>query len=129
MDAIELLLNADISGGNDIELALIGANGPKTVNFAVNPGTDLAITKTDNRTSAIPGESLTYTVVVSNNGPSDVSGAEIVDTLPSALTNVTYTSSVDGHGIGQYGPAAMATSMIRWTWHRAAPLPTRSRES
>ncbi len=100
VDAIELMLNADVSGGNDIELALIGANGPKTFNILVNAGTDLSITKSDNRTSVVPGETLTYTVVVSNNGPSDVTRATVTDTLPAALTDVSYTSSVTGIAAG-----------------------------
>ena len=31
------MLDANDSGGNDIELALIGANGPKQVNLAERP--------------------------------------------------------------------------------------------
>jgi uncharacterized repeat protein (TIGR01451 family) len=52
---------------------------------------DLAITKTDNLTSIAAGSTLTYTIVVSNNGPSPVTGADIKDTLPSQLTNATWT--------------------------------------
>jgi uncharacterized repeat protein (TIGR01451 family) len=99
VDAIELILSAE-SGGNNIEISEIGANGPKTVNLAVNPGADLAVTKTDNQTTAVPGEPLTYTVTVTNNGPSQVDGATVVDTFPPILTGVTFTSSTTGTASG-----------------------------
>ena len=72
VDAIAFMLDANDSGGNDIELALIGANGPKQVNLENVLRTDLAVTKTDNRTTAVPGESVSYTIQVANNGPSAV---------------------------------------------------------
>jgi uncharacterized repeat protein (TIGR01451 family) len=52
---------------------------------------DLAITKTDNRTTIPAGSPTTYTIVVTNNGPSDVTNASVKDTLPSQLSNVTWT--------------------------------------
>ncbi len=42
---------------------------------------DLAITDTDSKTSAIPGTIDTYTVVVTNNGPSAVTSATVQDIL------------------------------------------------
>ena len=53
---------------------------------------DLSITKTDGVTVAVPGESLTYTIVVQNLGPEDATGATVVDSFPAELTNITYTS-------------------------------------
>lgn len=58
-------------------------------------GADLAITKTDNRTSAAPtGRNLTYTVTVTNNGPDPAEGVVMTDTLPSSVTFVSATPSV-----------------------------------
>ena len=57
--------------------------------LAVDP--DLAITKTDGQTSTAPGASLTYTVVVTNNGPQDVTGARVTDPVPASLVGVTWT--------------------------------------
>ena len=96
VDAIALMLDANESGANNIELSLIGANGPKEVNLENTLSTDLAITKTDNRSTAVPGESLTYTIRVDNNGPSIVAGARITDNFPAALQNVGYSSTVNG---------------------------------
>ena len=54
---------------------------------------DLAITKTDGVTSVTPGAGLTYTIVVSNAGPSAVTGARVTDNLPVGFTGATYTAS------------------------------------
>jgi uncharacterized repeat protein (TIGR01451 family) len=56
---------------------------------------DLAITKTDNRTSAAPtGRNLTYTVTVTNNGPDPAEEVVMTDTLPGSVTFVSATPSV-----------------------------------
>jgi uncharacterized repeat protein (TIGR01451 family) len=57
----------------------------------------LAITKTDYKTSVVAGTPDTYTIVVTNNGPSDVVNAAVSDTFPATFTGVTWTcSSVGG---------------------------------
>jgi uncharacterized repeat protein (TIGR01451 family) len=57
---------------------------------------DLAITKTDGSTTYTPGGTLTYTIVVSNAGPSNVVGASIADTVPASITGVTWTCTAAG---------------------------------
>jgi uncharacterized repeat protein (TIGR01451 family) len=54
---------------------------------------DLGITKTNNQTSVTAGGSTTYTIVVTNNGPSAVTGAPVTDTFPSSLTVTSWTCS------------------------------------
>ncbi len=54
---------------------------------------DLAVTKTNNRTSVTPGSVVTYVVVVTNNGPAAVTGATVADVVPSLLTGVNWTCS------------------------------------
>ena len=61
---------------------------------------DLAITKTDNQTDASPGDSVTYTIIVTNSGPADVTGASVSDTFPSQLTGAIYTASQTGGASG-----------------------------
>ncbi|MCP4896580.1 MAG: DUF11 domain-containing protein [bacterium] len=46
---------------------------------------DLAITKTDGVTSATPGQGITYTIVVSNNGPADATSVSVTDAFPAVL--------------------------------------------
>ena len=59
----------------------------------LTPVSDLSITKTDGAASATPGTAITYTIVVSNSGPSTVVGAPVIDALPAALGSVTWTCS------------------------------------
>ena len=60
---------------------------------STNPTVDLAISKTDGVATAIPGQTLVYTIVATNAGPSNVTGAPVVDTFPAELTNVAWTCS------------------------------------
>src|SRR5262249_8264211 len=59
----------------------------------LSPTGDLSITKTDGKSSATPGTSDTYTIVVSNSGPSTVTGATVDDLFPGIFTNDSFTST------------------------------------
>jgi uncharacterized repeat protein (TIGR01451 family) len=48
--------------------------------------TDLGITKGVNRATAQPGDTLTYVLTVTNNGPAASDGAQVIDTLPAGIT-------------------------------------------
>src|SRR5436190_10614780 len=61
------------------------------------PVADLAITKTDGVTTAVPGGSVTYTITASNAGPSNATGATVADTFPASLT-ATWTCVGAGGG-------------------------------
>jgi len=63
------------------------------------PTADVAVAKTDGLTSAVPGQSLTYTIVASNAGPSDDPAATLTDTFPAGLT-CSYTSVAAGGASG-----------------------------
>ncbi len=71
----------------------LGLTREPRVDFGVyaNAQTDLAVTKDDGTTFYIPGGSLTYTVTVTNNGPSDANGAAITDARPSQISSWTWT--------------------------------------
>ncbi|MEI6900212.1 MAG: hypothetical protein WCL00_10055, partial [Bacteroidota bacterium] len=60
---------------------------------------DLAITKTDGASNYTPGMTTTYTIVVTNNGTSDVTGATVSDTKPSGVT-WSWTSNKPSNGTG-----------------------------
>ena len=76
---------------------------------------DLSISKTDNQTTASPGSVLSYTIVVTNNGPDPVVGATIADTFPSSLTVNSWTCtassgsscSATGSGNARTGSASL----------------------
>jgi uncharacterized repeat protein (TIGR01451 family)/fimbrial isopeptide formation D2 family protein len=61
------------------------------------PVADLAITKTDGVTTAVPGGSVTYTITASNAGPNNATGATVADAFPAALT-CTWTCVGAGGG-------------------------------
>jgi uncharacterized repeat protein (TIGR01451 family) len=76
------------------------ANNSATDTDTVAPQADLQITNTDGQTNAAPGALLTYTIVVSNAGPNDVTGAGVADTFPATLSGVTFTAAATGGATG-----------------------------
>ncbi len=76
------------------------ANNTATDTDTLTPQADLSITKTDNKTTVVPGTSDTYTIVVANSGPSAVTGATVADTFPATFTGVTYTAVASGGATG-----------------------------
>ncbi len=62
----------------------------------LTPESDLEITKSDGAVVALPGEQVTYAIVVTNNGPSSVTGAVVTDAFPAELTGVTWTCAEGG---------------------------------
>jgi uncharacterized repeat protein (TIGR01451 family) len=74
------------------------ANNSATDTDTLTPTADLTITKTDGQTTVQAGEPITYTIVASNPGPSDVAGATVADTVPAAVTGATWTCVGAGGG-------------------------------
>ena len=66
------------------------SNNSATATTTVDPAADLALTKTV-PPSTVVESSLTYTLTVTNNGPSAAAGVTVSDTLPP---NVTFDSAV-----------------------------------
>jgi len=64
---------------------------------------DLAITKTDGSATYIAGNSIEYTIVVTNIGSAAVEGATVSDTLPAAITGATWSAT---YSAGASGPAS-----------------------
>jgi len=60
------------------------ANNSAQATTTVNPGADLALTKTDSPDPAHVGQELTYTLTVKNNGPQTATGVTVTDQLPKA---------------------------------------------
>jgi uncharacterized repeat protein (TIGR01451 family) len=78
----------DVDGSNDADSAAVTVQA-----------IDLGVTKIVDDASPNEGDSITYTVTVTNNGPDGATGVEITDLLP---TGVTYVS--DGPSQGGYTP-------------------------
>ena len=66
--------------------------------FAAPPQVDLAVTKTVSNAAPIEGDTIVYTITVTNNGPNKATGIQIQDLLP---VGVTYVSDDSG---GAYDP-------------------------
>lgn len=62
------------------------SNNTSTDVNTLTPQADLSITKTDGADTSTPGGTITYTLVGSNAGPSDVVGATVADDFPDSLT-------------------------------------------
>jgi uncharacterized repeat protein (TIGR01451 family) len=71
------------------------ANNSSTDTDTLTPTVDLSIIKTDGQSAIDPGDLIAYTVRVTNNGPSAVSNATIVDAIPASVTNVTWTCEIN----------------------------------
>ncbi|MDJ0826439.1 MAG: autotransporter domain-containing protein [Rhodobacter sp.] len=74
-------------------------NSAADTNTVLTPSADVSVSKTDGVTSAIPGGSLTYTIVAANAGPSNDPSVVFADTFPSELS-CTYGSVAGGGATG-----------------------------
>src|SRR5262249_57888832 len=62
-----------------------GNNSATNTNPTGGAQTELTISKASSPNPYVPGAALTYTVVVTNGGPSNVTGARVQDPLPAPL--------------------------------------------
>ncbi len=74
------------NGGTDL-------SDPAPFTIDVIAAADLTIDKTSGSFFTPPERDVSYTIVVSNPGPSDVTQATVTDTPPARLGNVTWTCS------------------------------------
>ncbi len=56
-----------------------------------NPMAELSITKTDGALTSTPGGTITYTIIASNSGPTNVTGAAFGELFTDPLENCTWT--------------------------------------
>src|SRR5262245_7300948 len=80
---------------------------------------DLAITKTDGQASYVPGAPITYTITVTNAGPSAATGFSVSDLAPPGLTVGTTSCAVVG--LGSCGTNATAGNTVSFTGASLAP--------
>jgi uncharacterized repeat protein (TIGR01451 family) len=72
----------------------VPGNNNDTEDTTVNtlpPQADLSIVKTDGGVEGRWGQPLTYTLTITNAGPSGVAGATVTDNFPAGLSNVSWT--------------------------------------
>ncbi len=91
---VTALVSADFSGGSLSNTASVSSGTPDpqpgdnedSEDTAVDAEADLSILKTDAPDPVIAGEQLTYTLAVTNNGPSSAQNVSVSDPLPGGLT-------------------------------------------
>ena len=88
----------------------------------VAPQADLELIKTSNKTVVRPGESMTYTLTLTNKGPGSAPSVKVRDQIPAGLTFVsaapsvgTYNSSTGIWDVGNMANGAVATLTITVT--------------
>ena len=67
---------------------------------ATPPTADVSLTMAASTASPSVGGTLTYTLVVTNNGPSATSGVEVIDLLPAGVTFTGATASTGAYDSG-----------------------------
>lgn len=92
------------------------ANNVASAQIAV-AGTDLAITKTVNNPTPNVGDTIVYTLRVTNNGPNNATGVAVTDLLPPEVTYLshlggTYTPGTGVWSIGNLNNGASTTLTI-----------------
>jgi uncharacterized repeat protein (TIGR01451 family) len=74
-------------------------NGTSGAGVEVLSAVDLSIVNTVISSGMAPGPGVTYQLVVTNHGPNNVNGASVVDTLPAAVTRISWTCSASSGGV------------------------------
>ncbi|MFL6248701.1 MAG: hypothetical protein ACJ74H_21940 [Thermoanaerobaculia bacterium] len=97
------------------------ANNSATDSDALAASADLSVTKTSTQTTYVPGGTLTYTIAVTNAGPSDATDVTVEDVLPA---NTTFASLTAAAGYNCVTPAAGATGTVTCTAASIAPATT-----
>jgi len=90
----EGLLQADAHNSNEHVFqayAKLGPITPKAIQTV-----DYAVTKTTSTASINVGDTATYQITISNNGPENGTGVTLTDTVPSQITGVTWTCAANG---------------------------------
>ena len=78
--------------GTEYLIAVDGRNGAAgriSLNYVLNQQADLVISMAQSPTAPFEGDNLTYTLTVTNHGPSAANGVLVADQLPSGTTFVS----------------------------------------
>jgi uncharacterized repeat protein (TIGR01451 family) len=88
-------------------------NNTGTATTTVQVMADLAITKTDSPDPVIAGNNITYTINLTNNGPSDASTVSVSDAVPA---NTTFVSAMvisgSGWAVNTAGPIVFSKATV-----------------
>lgn len=109
---IRVLVNSGLAAGETIVNTAITSsdvndpdpsNDTATTSTPVVQSADIAVAKSVDQPTPNYGDEVTFTIVVSNNGPSDATGVVVVDALPVGLE---FVSAAPGQGAYDQGTGA-----------------------
>jgi uncharacterized repeat protein (TIGR01451 family) len=139
---------ASLAAGSSVSISLKAAVDPAAVGSVVNSVTvrsdtadpnpdnnsfsvvtpvrtsaDVAVKKSADKNPVPAGEALTYTLIVTNNGPSDAQNVNIADTPPALIENAVYSTDNGAtwsawggsHLLNTLGKGQTVTILIRGT--------------
>jgi uncharacterized repeat protein (TIGR01451 family) len=122
---IRVRVNSNTSEGTLANQVIVGtdtlddpANNTATVSTAVQTQADLSLTLRDEPDPVVAGTLLTYTLTLTNAGPSDARGVQVTLTLPSGLTVLGLSPSQGTCGmstcaLGDVSAGGTATLLLR----------------
>ena len=76
------------------------------------PNADMLVTLADNPDPVVVGENVVYTAIVTNNGPNDASGVELVFTLPDEKVYVTASAECDDSSTCIYDTGTVTCGLV-----------------
>jgi uncharacterized repeat protein (TIGR01451 family) len=86
-------VTTDNAGNGEASATITCTTPPPSGGGGAPPTIDLAITKSANPNPATVGGQITWTMVVTNNGPSNATGVTVSDPLPSEVSFVSASST------------------------------------
>jgi len=100
------------TGTNPITGIIVSSGQTVTCTVSNRRQADLSITKDDSSLTYTPGGTGTYTIIVTNNGPADVSGGTIGDDLPNGVTMTSAWTCTPSSGSSSCNTAPSTTNPI-----------------
>jgi uncharacterized repeat protein (TIGR01451 family) len=100
------IVNTAIVSGNETDTEPDNDTSSQTTQ--IEPRVDLQIVKSDTPDPVVAGENLTYTLLVTNLGPSSATGVTVVDTLPA---NVTFVSATTTQGTANHAAGTVTVNV------------------
>ncbi len=91
--APDTIVNTGITGGGGETNT---SNNRDNDTVAITSSADVGITKSVTPSTTAPGTNVTYTLVVTNNGPSTAKDVKVSDPLPAGMTFVSVTPAACG---------------------------------
>ncbi|WP_448595482.1 hypothetical protein [Thermoflexus hugenholtzii] len=130
---IRVRVNSNTSEGTLANQVIVGtdtpddpANNTATVSTAVQTQADLSLTIRDEPDPVVAGTLLTYTLTLTNAGPSDARGVQVTLTLPSGLTILSLSPSQGSCGtstctLGDVPAGGTVTLLLRTRVNPSTP--------